>query len=506
MDDNEQESYTIDLGRVRIAVTIAKQTDKFVPSYILKLPRMEHATLAFLEDVRDKLITKIPIRLESMRDPDEFEKLKNQIAEEASLMVRKNLASASQEVIDYSSMFLVNEMVGLGNVEFLLADDNLEEVVINNSKEPIWVYHKKKGWLLTNLVVDDEEQIKNYAAIIGRRIGRQITVLDPLMDAHLLSGDRVNSTLFPVSSKGNTLTIRMFRRKPWTITDMIQNNTLDYESAAFLWTCFQYEMSIIIAGGTATGKTSLLNTLLPFVPPNQRIISIEETRELNLPQFLHWLPMVTREANPEGKGEIKMLDLMINSLRMRPDRIVVGEVRRQPEAEVLFEALNTGHSVYSTLHANTAEEAFRRLTSPPINLPKDLIRSLPIFAVMFRQRQKNIRRLFEISEVISGEKIEINPVYKWDARKDKIETGNESKRIIDDLKLFTGMSKEEIKKDWAEKIDVLKWLVKNNINTINTVGKVISEYYSDKQRLFKNMKDSKGVNLVLDAFFTELEN
>lgn len=504
MTKNILSKYVLDLKYSKVGVTISKEPEQFVPKYSLNIPQLEPATLAFLEDIRDKLIEKIPIKLESMKELESFNELKSEILKEAKEMIKKGLPEVSEAAADFSALFVANEMIGLGNIEFLLEDENLEEIVINSSKEPIWVYHKDLGWLKTNVYVDDENQIKNYSSIIGRRVGRQITMLNPLMDAHLWTGDRVNATLFPVSTQGNTITIRKFRKKPWTITDFIKNNTINKETAAFLWLCMQYELSVIIAGGTASGKTSLLNTILPFIPPNQRIVSIEETRELNLPKFLHWIPTVVREPNPEGKGEVTMLDLLVNSLRMRPDRIIVGEVRRQPEAEVLFEALNTGHSVYSTLHANTAEEAFRRLTSPPINLPPDLIRSLPLFTIMFRQRRKNIRRLFEVVEVIPDEKISLRRLFSWKSRKDKIEKDNASKRVVEDMEIFTGMSKEEILKDIAEKEKILQWMVDNNITTVNTVGKVISEYYSDKKELLKNIKSPQGKKKILERYAAEL--
>ena len=495
--------YKIILNGVAVGVSISKESDKYVKTYRLKLPEIGSATLAFLEEVRDKLISSTPIKIENLRDPLSFDKLKNKILEDAKGIIKEGLPDISEESLMYASLFLVNEMVGLGNIEFLLNDPNLEEIVINNSREPVWVYHKELGWLETNIFVNSEEQIKNYAAIIGRRIGKQITTLEPLMDAHLLTGDRVNATIFPISTKGNTLTIRKFRRKPWTITDFIENKTINYETAALVWLCVQYELSLIIGGGTASGKTSFLNTILPFVPPNHRIVSIEETRELNLPKFLQWVPLTTREANPEGKGEVSMLDLLINSLRMRPDRIVVGEVRRRPEAEVLFEALNTGHSVYSTLHANTAEEAFRRLTSPPISLPKELIKSLPVFAIMFRQRRENIRRLFELTE-ISDKDAKLNELYRWDPKQDKQIKVGDSKRLASDLAMFTGMEKEDMEKDVKEKISILKWMVKNKVNTINTVGKTISEYYSDKESFLKNMKSSNSTKAILGNLCSEL--
>ena len=152
------------------------------------------------------------------------------------------------------------------------------------------------------------------------------------MDAHLKTGDRVNATLSPISSKGNTITIRKFAVRPWTITDFVKENTISYEAAALLWMAVQNELSIIIAGGTASGKTSMLNGIANFFPPNQRILSLEDTRELVLPKILHWVPLETRLPNPEGKGGITMFDLVVNSLRMRPDRVLVGEIRKRAEA------------------------------------------------------------------------------------------------------------------------------------------------------------------------------
>ncbi|MCX6777364.1 MAG: type II/IV secretion system ATPase subunit [Candidatus Micrarchaeota archaeon] len=245
--------------------------------------------------------------------------------------------------------------------------------MVNSAKEPLWVYHAKYGWLKSNFKFESEEQIANYASIIARKVGRQISTLAPLLDAHLGGGERANATLFPISTKGNGITIRKFSKNPWTMVRLLKGKLLSVEAAALLWLCMQYEMNIIVGGGTASGKTSILNALLIFTPPNQRVISIEDTRELLLPDFLQWTPLVTRLPNPEGKGEVTMLDLMVNSLRMRPDRIVLGEIRRQREAEVLFEAMHTGHAVYATLHADNAEQVKNRMSTPPINLPESML-------------------------------------------------------------------------------------------------------------------------------------
>jgi flagellar protein FlaI len=250
---------------------------------------------------------------------------------------------------------------------------------------------------------------------------------------------------------------------------------------------------------------------MPFIPPNERIISIEDTRELMLPKFLHWVPLTTREPNPEGKGKVEMLDLLINSLRMRPDRIVVGEIRRRPEAEVLFEALNTGHAVYSTLHANTAEEAFRRLVSPPIELPAELIQSLPLFGIMFRHRKLRIRRLFEVSELAGlsekTNKPDIRKLYSWSARTDRINKELDSVKVADELNLFTGMTKQEMKSNLDTKQEILRWMVKNKIETVDDVGKVVSLYYTNENEFFKILerKDAKDVLLKYTGGSSENE-
>jgi len=227
-----------------------------------------------------------------------------------------------------------------------------------------------------------------------------------------------------------------------------------------------------------------------FIPPTPRIISIEDTREIQLPPFLHWIPLTTRPPNIEGKGEVTMLELMINALRMRPDRMIVGEIRRSKEAEVLFEAVNTGHSVYSTLHANTSEETFKRLVNPPINIPVSLLTSLQLIAVMHRDRRKGIRRLLEVTELIpSGGleemKIELNTIFKWVPSKDQVIEWGKPHRLLKDIKLYSAMNDDEIKENLEGKKKILLWLVKNKIRDIDKVGSIISDYYKDPERILK---------------------
>ncbi|NIO21456.1 MAG: CpaF family protein [Candidatus Aenigmarchaeota archaeon] len=486
-------NYKITSEGVSAGVEISKDPKEYVPTYRVTYPRIEKATHAVLDSIRERIVAELAFKTEEILNPEEVSEMKEKFIKSASTLLGKELPHLSEKENKILIGILAQEALGLGPIEFMLKDQGLEEIVINSSSEPIWVYHREFGWLKTNVVVTDETKIYNYAAQIGRKVGTQITNLNPLMDAYLTTGDRANATLFPISSRGNTLTIRKFARRAWTITDFINMNTLSAEVAAFLWLAIQYEMNIVCTGGTASGKTSFLNVLSMFIPPTQRIISIEDTREIQLPPFLHWVPMTTRPPNIEGKGQVTMLELMINALRMRPDRMIVGEIRRSKEAEVLFEAINTGHSVYSTLHANTSEETFKRLVNPPINIPVSLLTSLQLIAVMHRDRRKGIRRLLEVTELIpSGGleemKIELNTIFKWVPSKDHVIEWGKPHRLLKDIKLYSAMSDDEIKENLEGKKNILLWLVKNKIRDIEKVGRVISDYYKNPEDVLKMVK------------------
>ena len=213
----------------------------------------------------------------------------------------------------------------------------------------------------------------------------------------------------------------------------------------------------------------MLNVLANFFPANQRIISIEDTRELILSEDLHWVPLATRLANPEGKGGVAMLDLLVNSLRMRPDRILVGEIRRKEEAQVLLEAMHTGHSVYATIHANNADEVVVRLTNPPIDIPKEMISSLSLICVQNRNRRTGKRRTLQIAEILTDGSP--NVLLQLNAHTDALEPVHQR------LELYTGLSKEQIERDMEDKKKVLEWMLENNIEDIELIGKVMSRYY-----------------------------
>ncbi|MFP4118115.1 MAG: type II/IV secretion system ATPase subunit [Candidatus Woesearchaeota archaeon] len=469
------EGYDLSINNIDVNISIIQNPDESVPDYIISIANISTTTKIILEKIREDFVSKVRTKEVDLREVAEKEAIKKRFKEEMGKLLDIYFPNSSAEDKDMLMNYLMEQNLGLGNIEILLQDDMLEEIVVNSAQEPIWVYHKRYGWVKTNIKLLKESKVRHYATMIGRDVNKEITLLNPLLDAHLETGDRVNATLSPISTKGNTLTIRKFRKDPWTITDFMESGTINVFSAALLWQMIENEFSIIIGGGTGSGKTSVLNALASFFPPNQRIISIEDTRELTLPQSLHWVPMETRLPNPEGKGGVDMLDLVVNSLRMRPDRIVVGEIRRQEEAQVLFEAMHTGHSVYGTFHANNVHEAVQRLTNEPINLPKPLLSSLGAFLIQNRDRRSGKRMTLQIAEMDS----EGNPkvVLQYDPKEKTQIRVAEQTRTYETIGLYTGMTKEEVNKDIEEKMLVLKWLSKKKINNVHKIGVVMARYY-----------------------------
>ena len=469
------DSYVYDNEGIQVLAKIFTKTGEFVPQYEVNVRELSEGTRLVLNTLKGELITTVKLDITDIIDPKKRDEVKNKFESRANFLLSKHFPTLSEADKKVLTAYLLQNSLGLGDLEPLMHDNALEEVAINSSAEPVWVYHKKYGWCKTNVHLKSEESIYDVSAMIGRRIGKQINTLNPVMDAHLSTGDRVNATMFPVSSFGNTITIRKFSRNPWTIPYLIELNCISPSVAGLIWLCMQNELSLLVAGGTGSGKTSFLNAMSCLIPANQRIISIEDTRELTLPTFLQWVPMVTREPNAEGKGEITMLDLLVNSLRQRPDRIIVGEVRKQREAEILFEAMHTGHSVYATLHADNASEAMTRLTTPPISMPKESLSALSGVVVQFRHRRLNIRRTLEFAEVQKGG--DINSLYRWDVKSDKINEVGKMVTLSATLSLYSGLTQREIDQDVSDKAKIFSWMVKKGYKSVNTVGSIVSQYY-----------------------------
>ncbi len=368
--------------------------------------------------------------------------------------------------------------------EKLLNDDKLEEIAVNGADEPVFVFHRDYGRCKTNLEMDENE-ILDFIGESAEKSSNYINKSKPFLDARLPDGSRLNATIPPATPKGPTMTISKFRERPFSMIDLLDNGTFSYEAAGFLWSMIEgesnYPMNTLIIGGTGAGKTTTLNTLMTFVPRKERITCIEDTLELNffgrenLVRMVSVPPMKSREP-------ITMNDLLENALRMRPDRLIVGEVRGK-EAGSLFNAMNVGHSAIGTLHANSPSELTARLINPPMNVPKNM---LPLIDIIVVQKKivhgSNIkRRVSSITEVSRSEMgVSFNELFSYNEDLDKIERTENPSRKLERLASLSGKSLKEIQNDIDDKTSFLEELVRNDTRKLSKVNERVQDYYSVK--------------------------
>ena len=432
----------------------------------------------FKETFREEVLLKIP--------PQAFSKLPEEdIREHIRELLDSYLAKFPVRNRSYVVDIILARVFGLGELEPLLRDDELEEVMVNGGGRPVFVFHRKFGMCKTDIVLSDEEIMK-YIKRVATFVNKSVSERSPLLDAHLPTGDRFNAAIPPVTVKGPSITIRKFRRRPFTLIDIMSNGTIPEEVAAFLWLAVDgmgiAPRNILIAGGTGSGKTTTLNALIDFIPLDQRIITVEDTKELDIPLHENWIPMVTRPASKGAPG-ITMNDLLKNALRMRPDRIIVGEVRGE-EAETLFIAMDVGHQgTMGTLHANSAREVLLRLTSEPMNVPKDLLPLVNLILIQHRIRtpQGTIRRLMEVAEVARmDEQVLLSHVYKWDPARKKLLRTDVPSHTIEEMAEIVGVDKKEIMQEIVNREKVLRW-AKRHVKDRAEFIKLVNAYYSNPE-------------------------
>ncbi|PIV69776.1 MAG: secretion protein [Euryarchaeota archaeon CG01_land_8_20_14_3_00_38_12] len=372
------------------------------------------------------------------------------------------------------------------DLEPLIADDNLEEIVYNGPAKYVKVYHRKYGVCTTNVIVSNED-MRKVLNEIASFVGKKIDAAAPLFDGRLPDGSRVNATVPPASPDGPTLTIRKFLKDPMTIVDLIKNGTINSLVGAYLWLWVEglkYKPSnVILSGGSSSGKTTTMNVLAMLIPVEERLITIEDAAELQL-EHEHWIRMETVPASRDV-NEVSMDALLKNTLRMRPDRIIIGEIRSK-EANTLFNAMNTGHEgCMGTVHANTASETIIRLTTPPMSVEPMMLMALDLIIMHQRMTIKgggSVRRIVEISEIAGLEKNRprLNTIFKWDPASNTLkETGVPSK-LREKISRAANISLKEFDELLRERQEIFDGLVIKNYRDAKTVTKVIQNYYLKK--------------------------
>ncbi|PIZ90912.1 CpaF family protein, partial [Candidatus Micrarchaeota archaeon CG_4_10_14_0_2_um_filter_60_11] len=390
---------------------------------------------------------------------------------------------------EFFARAVVREMAGYGIIDELTKDEWLEEIMVNGPNKPVFVYHRKYGMMKTSVVFYDDNDIRDLIDRIARNIGRRIDTQVPILDARLNDGTRVNATIPPISLDGSTLTLRKFRKDPLSAIDLLNYGTMNPRLAAFMWLCVDglgvKPANILVAGGTASGKTSTLNVLSSFIPRQERIVSIEDTAELSLP-LDHWIRFEVRPPSLEGTGEVDLNELVKNSLRMRPDRILVGEIRGA-EGYTMFAAMNTGHSgCMGTVHANSARETLVRLESPPINVPRIMLSALNFIILQNRIHDRKrglLRRITEFAEVVPTEEGEISlqVLYEWDPVTDETKATGRQCHYLQELKRYTGWTDEQIESEINERKEILESLQKKGVRKLEDVCAAIQAHAPERK-------------------------
>jgi flagellar protein FlaI len=341
----------------------------------------------------------------------DLEGLLREICDRNNLLLGKDSA---KKILEIAS----RNINGFGVLDYLLADDALEEISVVGVKKPIYVFHRSKGWLETNCSITSEEFAVNVINKMARPLGRRVAFQSPRLNATLPDGSRLHASISPVNLDGVEITIRKFKQKPFSMPELVSNSTFSFEAAAFLWTVLYGDVSLLIAGNTGSGKTTTLNALFSFIPLSDRIVITEDTPELNVPHE-HKVRIVANE-----ELGIKMSDLVKDTLRMRPDRVIIGEVRSQEEVSALMDSLLSGQArgSYCTFHADSAAEALYRLKALGAN--EEDLNALDLVLVQKRitsydskaKRQLELRRVTEIAEVREGK-----PIVLFKRSQDKLE-------------------------------------------------------------------------------------
>lgn len=444
-------------------------------------PSLTEVEKAEIKDIKEFIQEKLDINFATVRKKEAIDYIKKIFEDAVSYF--KIQENAQRDIYIY---YIVRDFIGLENIDPMVNDDLLEDISCDGIGIPIYVYHRnpKFGSLRTNIIFQTKDELDNFVMKISERCGKNISVAKPMLDGTLPDGSRIQATLgSDIARLGSNFTIRKFTEEPLTPVDLIEMGTMDIKMTAFLWMCVDYGASIMISGGTATGKTTMLNVLSLFIRPQLKIISIEDTAELRLPHP-HWIPEVAR-APIEQKGEIDMYELLRESLRQRPDYLIVGEVRGR-EAYVLFQQMAIGHSGMSTVHADSIDKLVDRLTNAPISLPANLLQNLDIVVFLKRVRNGNrvFRRVSVVEEVIGFDKKENEPIsnslFKWASDKDVYEIAAKS-ALLKKIATSLDMNEEQIDNEIEKRALVLKWMVQRGIKDYRQIGQIINMYYTSPE-------------------------
>jgi flagellar protein FlaI len=484
----------------------APKEGEFVYAYanIRWEPKMDSLVYYLVEpeisDPDRRLIDRIKLELEERLDVD-VGKLGTVQARETLMQQVDAILTSMNVMLDESrrravEYYIERDTVGFGKAHALMLDPNVEDISCDGINIPLFLYHRDPRFasVRTNVRFMSPDELNSFVIKLAQKCNKTVSIADPLFDGSLPDGSRVQATLgTDIARKGSNFTIRKFTEKPLTPTNLIKFKTCSPLQMAYLWMAVENGMSVLISGGTATGKTALLNALSLFIRPELKVVSIEDTAELRL-SLPHWIPHVARSPLAvRGKvGEVTLFDLLKSSLRQRPDYLVLGEVRGK-EAFVLFQQIATGHPALATIHAASIPQLIDRLITPPISLPPSLLENVDVIAFLSLSRIKGayVRKADSILEMVGvkGDRPVTNKIFEWDALTDKFNIKKKS-IVLSKIAKKSGLTAGGVMDELTRRKLVLDWMVERGVTDYREFSRVISMYYSNPERILDLVRGS----------------
>lgn len=463
--------------------------------YLVKEVQLKEEDKKSLNEIKGFLSDELDVDVKSLGSTKKVETYLRKMVERVVKNYRIKTEKDSLEKLMY---YLIRDFIHFGKIDPLMRDPHVEDIGCNGYGLPVYIWHREYESIPTNIVFETPEELDRFVVKLTYMTRRAISIAQPVVDASLPDGSRAHLTYEKeVTRRGSSFTIRRFRVKPFTVTDLIAFNTLSPEIAAWFWYLVENRASVMVVGGTACGKTTTLNVLSMFIKPDSKIVSIEDTAELQLPHE-NWLPSVVRTGFgvTSKLAEITLFDLLRNAMRQRPEFIIVGEVRGA-EAYALFQAIATGHGGLCSLHADSIEASVHRLETEPMNIPRSLITTVDVIAVqaLMKMKDKSIRRIVSVSEVVgldpTTKDLLTNDVFKWDPKKDTFTYYGRS-YVLEKMAERFGVGYDEAVKEIDKRRLVLEWMAENSISDYKDVAKVIRSYYLNPTELLEWIKVGKA--------------
>jgi len=483
------EQYWVETGMALVYITLNRKTNQ--NEYLLFEPALSEFEYELLEriheDLRDVLIL----------STDEITKDRKKILLEKMFGLLDDYGLALEQTTLFKlQYYLIRNFIGWSRIDALMKDQHLEDISCDGTGIPLFLYHRKYRNIKTNITFESDV-LNSLAITLAQRSGKHISTGSPMLDATLPEGSRLQLTLgTEVTTRGTSFTIRKFREDPYSPIELLDYGTFNVDALVYFWLAIENNKSLLFIGGTASGKTTSLNAVSMFIPPVAKVVSIEDTREITL-YHENWIASVTRSALMEGGTAINMFDLLRAAMRQRPEYIIVGEVRGQ-EAQTLFQAMNTGHTTFSTMHAGSVDAAIHRLESEPLNVPRNMVQALNIISVqaLIYRGTERVRRVQEIVEIAGLDpatgNLRVNNVFIYDPIYDRYAYTGRS-QIYAEITERRGWSRDQLDSEVKTRKQILEAMQKQGIFDYISVASLFHLFHIDRQRVFDNISDLRKV-------------